>query len=47
MKMGIVKAVNIVGFALGIVGTVCTGWAGNKIMQDTILKEVAKQTSKH
>lgn len=42
MKINIVKVVSIVGTALGIAGSLLSGWAGTKTMKSTVAKEVAK-----
>lgn len=52
MKIGtIVKVANIAATLLGVAGTVLSGWAGQKAMQDSVAKEVAKafaeQSRKH
>ena len=47
MKFNIVKAANGLGMALGVVGTILTGWAGQKMMKAAVVKEVAEQIAKY
>lgn len=42
MKINIVKVASIAGTVLGIAGTLISGWAGQKTMQDTVAKQVAE-----
>jgi hypothetical protein len=42
MKIDIVKVASIAGTVLGIIGTVVSGWAGRKTMDETITKRVTE-----
>lgn len=42
MNMKLVKVASVAGMALGMVGTIVSGWAGEKATQAKIVEEVAK-----
>ena len=46
MKINFVKAANIVGTGLGIVGTLLTAYASKKFAEETIAKQVVEEVTK-
>lgn len=42
MKINIVKVASVVGTVLGLAGTLVSGWAGQRAMQNEVAKQVAE-----